>query len=667
MQLDIYSLLVSTNETKDLDDSLYIDVVKDALQKSGDVSQNDIDRIEINKRVTTSIGLNFDREALREEPGEMASEIVFFDFSSIPYYTISTKKFKLYVASVFRSRQLNNKNGSLLFFIPLCLSNDSLFSGAIESYVQDANEQGNKISLYFIANTHEAFFVGKDGIKDLELMPDYIDTLNSALNEHPLQSLNKKCILRIGHNPEKARNKCRSISYFFDQCDEEFKLLLTEKLLTEWKILTKHEKWIIIYETPNCPDMKDAIQALCFEQPNISSIPYESILRLEQDDRQAYFLDKKPVLILDFIHTASKAIEIITLLHNNNINLFSKILSALHFTDASPLNLSCNDIIYEVSSFVKKEISGEEDGDNCIQCKIKLDETEFGTDSLKCFRAFDMFQMCKTTINKIEPNNEKSFGRENIFIPDFDSIINSYGSWIAFKTKRLIDGIYMQGNNRGLHLVMPNETQSNLFAQKIYYSFNGELSVIRITRETLNKVQKNTGAIDKELYSNLLSIPQESPIVILDIFNVTNTTGETIATILTNLKYDVRMYLTLVDFFPYSFSTSFKSIPKKTLYAWYNRDKNHIPDKYNKTQGISILEGDIDTKLWFLAHDSERSCFYNALMRDFIFTMENMSKEQYRNFWVKHLGSESAKCSAQSEDEISHLLHAYSELQRAIG
>ncbi len=389
-----------------------------------------------------------------------------------------------------------------------------------------------------------------------------------ARSGSPETQLDRRCVKRLGHfrtdKPPNRRSDCRVHSYFIHQCDREFL-----RLFSNWREKYTKECHVILYDLKYNSSFRNAVKAYA-ERHSLISARVEDVL---SDSTLADKLAKWETcsLILDVVETGTLAFYYIQRLKKLGIRVNPDVLSAIIKGGSKDVNIGG----YHIHGFLNRP--PDPAPTSCPQCYLGLPTMSDGPEAAGSIRTFDMLYMADLCGYEQEPIAQvpENIGAQFPVIPNFKEILARYGSWIGYKMYNFLKSGLLPDK---WFIIHPAEGDSDALVAQLRVFFDEPIFELRVPRDDIKEAQKRMNdwhdVIEKakrgSWVAQLRDMREGASAVIVNIFNGSWSTANTLATLLCHFQIQPFSYICLVNFLPTLKTLQENGAKVYSLYDWYN-------------------------------------------------------------------------------------------------
>ncbi len=444
-----------------------------------------------------------------------------------------------------------------------------IFSASIQRLANLSSQPGgSNCDVWIISNSGRSYRYSDSRLKTDEYFGKYAEII-SAFRDQPLDKLKKKCIRRLGHfrsfdsnDPSTAR--CRKYSYYLHACDRELR-----RLISDWWTLNALNSGAILYDAAASTELKNAIRAFSESKSIIAERITDAVtnVQLQKDIRKS----GECTLILDVVDTGMTLDKHIQSLKALGIIISPKILVAISKNGARDFKYEH----FDVHAFLSRR-SGSEPFP-CEQDKLELAPTPESYEPFEKIRTYDMLSMIEASGWEAEPTEEvpDNVGKGYPIVPKFSKLLSEFGDWIAFKAHIMLKRIHPL-DSFDWFIVHVDDADSAAFADLLQNLLDYKVKVVKIPRDIIKKAQDRGNeweevlkGVGKEDWVGRFEATTGIKALILDIFNGSGNTMQSLAKLLEHLRIEPFAYISLVDFDPENKKPQIE-FPRYSLYDWYN-------------------------------------------------------------------------------------------------
>ncbi len=277
----------------------------------------------------------------------------------------------------------------------------------------------------------------------------------------------------------------------------------------------------------------------------------------------------KCTLIFDVVETGTLAMDFTRKLTGLGVALNTKVLSAINKCGAKSVKMG----EFHIESLLVKDNSP--DVPECLQCSLRLPHIPEGEESAGPIRTFDILHMSSQCGWEPEPSREvpDNIGKGYPWIPKFGKILQEYGDWLGYKLHLLLKSGICPDD---WFIIHPDEGDSGSLVDKLRVWIEDPVCVVSVPREAIKKAQ-NRGNWDAVIeapmgehwVSQLKSISSASALIV-DIFNASGYTANSLGRLLNYFNIPTFGYLCMVNFNPGNNAARQSSLRVFSLYDWFN-------------------------------------------------------------------------------------------------
>lgn len=386
--------------------------------------------------------------------------------------------------------------------------------------------------------------------------------------------IDRKCVRVVGHFPRRALGgtveRCGKYSYQYVDCQQDILSLLTQW----WEKYAKDER-VFLYDLRASSEFRRAAQAFSVEH----NIEGRRITEAIEDKELRERIKKigRCVLIVDAVSSGNTFVNFADRLLKVGINIHTNALAGVVKGATSPITLAER---HKIHGLVYRD--KEPEPIECPHCTLGLKHDVDGVDLYRRIRTFDLLWMADEAGWGVEPPEEvPPDGKQYPTLPNFGKMIDDWGDFIGYKAFQMLRSTHLAEN---VFVVHPDEADSSAFAARLIPLFGDQLCLIRVPRPAITMAQDSSNdwgkvipSLEHERWVTLLRSIQNASGIILDIFNASGGTCNSLHALLKYFGLQACGYLCLVDFNPDGKGQHSPTIVKHSLYRWMSPRILHAP------------------------------------------------------------------------------------------